>query len=481
MRTTLEALVERAVAGLKRFRFNSLAFRLFATSVLWTLIVLPISGFIIYYNYANNVFEDFDRTLKLYLIGIEAQNTETVVPIKPQYLGEPNFSFPNSGWYWQIQPVVAGRGKRIVSDSLATGELPSPFARQLPEIAAGLRMLDGHGPDGQALRLFEQIGWLGNRRAGPRYSYIVAGPLDVPNERIATFAFQLAVALGLAALGLLIATFFQVRFGLLPLRTIEQGLARIRSGQAEKLDGEPPLEIEPLQAELNALIDSNQDIIERARSQVGNLAHALKTPLAVITNEADDSTSAFARKVAEQADVMRTQITHYLDRARVAARVGTVGRVTGLHEVCEALQRALERIYRDKGVDIALIGTDDIRFRGEQHDLEEMLGNVLDNACKWCKARVRLTASRNRQGSAGDAATFDICVEDDGPGLSAPQRARIAKRGVRLDETTPGSGLGLAIVSDLAASYRGQFELGASGLGGLKVTVTLPLAETAHE
>ncbi len=481
MRTTLEAIAQRLLSAARRFRFNSLAFRLFATSVLWTVIVLPISGFIIHYNYADNVIRDFEQDIRLHLIGIEAQNSENTTPVKPQYLGETGFSFPNSGWYWQIQPVKPGTGRRLVSDSLATSELPSPLARNQNEVGPGLRKLDIIGPDEQPLRLFEQIATLGNQKDGPKYSFIVAGPLDWATDKISIFGWELATALGLAALGLLIATFFQIRFGLFPLRKIEQGLSDIRSGNAEKLDNELPLEIEPLQVELNALIDSNQKIIDRARTQVGNLAHALKTPLAVIINEADEHSSPFALKVSEQANLMRTQITHYLDRARVAATVGTVGRVTDVHEVGEALQRALERIYRDKSVSIALHGTDGARFQGEKHDLEEILGNLLDNACQWCKSRVRLRVSDLHPDGTGQGTRMRIEVDDDGPGLSPEQRAKIGKRGVRLDESVPGSGLGLSIVSDLAHSYRGNFSLAASELGGLKVVVELPAAAKVSE
>ncbi len=474
MRTRLESIATGILEAVKRVRFNSLAFRLFATSVLWTLMVLPLSGFIIHYNYSKNVIKDFEWDIRLHLIGIEAQNSEQVTPIKPQYLGETGFSFPNSGWYWQIQPVKPGTGKRLVSDSLATGELASPLARNVAEIAPGLRTMDLIGPDNQPLRLFEQIATLGNQEDGPKYSFIVAGPLDWATAKISLFGWELATALGLAALGLLIATFFQIRFGLFPLRKIGQGLSDIRSGKAEKLDNELPLEIEPLQVELNALIDSNQEIIDRARTQVGNLAHALKTPLAVITNEADDHTSPFARKVSEQAKLMRTQITHYLDRARVAATVGTVGRVTDVHEVAEAMQRVLERIYREKGVTIDLIGTEGARFQGEKQDLEEVLGNLLDNACQWCARRVRLRVSWQKPAERGGQPMLRFEIDDDGPGLSEAERAKIGKRGVRLDETVPGSGLGLSIVRDLAHSYRGSFRLDASEMGGLKVVLSLP-------
>lgn len=230
-----------------------------------------------------------------------------------------------------------------------------------------------------------------------------------------------------------------------------------------------------MQTELNALIDSNQDIIDRARTQVGNLAHALKTPLAVITNEAREDQSAFGSKVAEQAHLMRDQITHYLDRARIAARTNTIGRITPVDATAEPLVRAIERIHREKGISIDYAVQPGAKFQGEKQDLEEMLGNLLDNACKWGKHRVYLTATVNNQETT-TRRRLTLTVEDDGPGLSAEQRAKIGKRGLRLDETKPGSGLGLSIVTDLAASYRGRLRLDASEHGGLKAVLELPAA-----
>jgi signal transduction histidine kinase len=248
----------------------------------------------------------------------------------------------------------------------------------------------------------------------------------------------------------------------------------VRSGRALKLEGEPPTEIEPLQVEINALLVSNQEIIDRARTQVGNLAHALKTPLAVITNEARDDKSTLGKKVAEQAEIMRDQVNHYLDRARVAAGIGVIGRATPVREVLEPLQRALERIHRDRSVAISVECAPDIRFAGERQDLEEILGNLCDNACKWAKGKVfvNVKAGTTRRVPGRLA----ITIEDDGPGLSDEQRARIGKRGVRLDESKPGSGLGLSIVTDLVQSYRGRLELAKSSRGGLRVEVDLPAA-----
>jgi signal transduction histidine kinase len=282
------------------------------------------------------------------------------------------------------------------------------------------------------------------------------------------------MALALVGIGFMVLTLFQVRFGLLPLRRIEQGLTAIRTGQASKLDGKLPQELEPLQVEINALIQSNQDIIERARTQVGNLAHALKTPLAVMANEAVEDKGPFALKVADQAKVMRDQINYYLDRAQMAARAGVIGRMTEVKPVADSMKRALERIYRDKGIAITIDCPDTVRFQGEKQDLEEMLGNLVDNACKWADANVYIAAHLLPGDGRTGRQRMELTVEDDGPGLTPEQRQKIGKRGMRLDETKPGSGLGLSIVSDIATSYTGKFSLDASEHGGLLVRLELP-------
>jgi signal transduction histidine kinase len=224
--------------------------------------------------------------------------------------------------------------------------------------------------------------------------------------------------------------------------------------------------------ELNALLKSNQDIVERSRTQVGNLAHALKTPLAVLMNEARDDTSPLAGKVTEQTQLMRDQVTHYLNRARMAANVGIIGRATEVLGVSQSLSRTLQKIYRDRGLEFEIDCPQDLRFRGERQDLEEMLGNLMDNACKWAHARVRVAAQPISNGSASK--TLEICVEDDGPGLSSEQLSEPIQRGRRLDESKPGSGLGHSIVADLAHANQGNFELARSDLGGLKTRLELP-------
>lgn len=459
-------------------RLNSLAFRLFSTSTAWTLIVLPLAGIIIYKLYHEDVQASFDAQLKKLATAImfDSLSEARDAPVAPTNRYEPLFEVTHSGWYWQIKPLDNPELPTLVSASLATARLPSPAERKFPTDDTGTRWMNVPGPTGDPMRIVELVSHLGYDDSMPRYSIIVAGPLDWLDALVSNFRNRLITALALAGLGLVAVTLFQVRFGLLPLKRVEKGLAAIRSGEAERLDGDLPAEIEPLQVELNALIQSNQDVIDRARTQVGNLAHALKTPLAVIVNEARDDDSKLARKVSEQAGVMKDSITLYLDRARMAARVGAIGRVTNVGEVTEPLVRALERINRDRDIAITADVQEDARFQGERQDLEEMLGNLLDNACKWSRSRVFLSVRSLRPALKGGTGQIEIVVEDDGPGLSDSQRQKLGKRGLRLDESKPGSGLGLSIVTDFVQMYRGQFELHASEHGGLKAVLRLPSA-----
>ena len=277
------------------------------------------------------------------------------------------------------------------------------------------------GPGDQRVRIAEQVYVFGEGKAAQRYSVAVAGKLSEVEENLAAFRSQLIQALALAGIGLLAVTLFQIRFGLFPLSRVEQSLAAIRSGEAARLDGELPAEIKPLQQELNALLKSNQEIVERARTHVGNLAHALKTPLAVLINEAQGDASPLARKVTEQADNMTTQVNLYLDRARMAARIGVIGRVTEVRPVGESIVRALERIYRDKDLTYSLDCPYGTRFQGERQDLEEMLGNLLDNASKWARSRVSLVTSTSSQ-TAGNGAIGRLARNPGGGRRAGPHR-----------------------------------------------------------
>jgi signal transduction histidine kinase len=302
----------------------------------------------------------------------------------------------------------------------------------------------------------------------------VAGNFGELSGEVSAFRRALVTSLVLLGAGLVLATLVQVRFGLRPLRAMQANLAEIRQGRADVLKGDYPTEIQPVADELNLLIQSNVEIVERARTQVGNLAHALKTPLSVLTNEAAAQDGPLAGKVREQAEVMKGQVSLYLDRARRAARAQGIGAVSEVKPVLDALARTLERINRDRGIAIRLDCPDGLRFRGERQDLEEMVGNLLDNACKWAAARVSLAAAQAPD--SGGRSFLTIAVEDDGPGLPEEKRAQALKRGQRLDESKPGSGLGLSIVAETAAMYGGGIKLEDASLGGLRAVLLLPAA-----
>jgi signal transduction histidine kinase len=267
----------------------------------------------------------------------------------------------------------------------------------------------------------------------------------------------------------------QVRVGLLPLFRLRREVASVRRGRAEKLEGVYPEELAPLAVELNALLSHNQDVVERQRTHVGNLAHALKTPLSVMLTEAGQRPGALAEVVERQAATMREQVDHHLRRARAAARSQTSGERTPVEPIMDELAVTLERIFQDRfegrGIEIDWRCPEDLCFQGERQDFMELAGNVMENAGKWCKGKVRAEAV------ASSPEQMTLTVDDDGPGLPPDRWSDALKRGQRMDEHTPGSGLGLSIVDELARAYGGSVTLGASPLGGLRVTLILPRSE----
>ena len=458
-------------------RLNSLAFRLFAAASVWALVVLPVTAFVLISVYRGAVERGFDTRLNVYLTNLVADiaAAKSGTAATPPSLGDPLFTLPLSGWYWQITPLGSGSHSLQTSDSLLDQRLVLPSRTGIEADANQTRRAYVAGPDRQRLRILEREITLNERGAVTTIlSIAVTGDSAEIETTIGEFRTLLVLALTILGLGLVLATYFQVRFGLRPLHAIGRGLAAIRSGEAERLEGELPTEIVPLQSELNALIQSNRAIVERARTHVGNLAHALKTPLSVITNEAAGKKSAFASKIGEQAELMRDQIDHHLNRASMAARSGVIGSQTAMRPVIEALIRTLGRIHEERGLTLAHSCPEDVMFPGEKHDLEEMIGNLLDNACKWARSEVELSVSLRADTDAARTSTLVITVDDDGPGLPKRERLAAIKRGRRLDVTKPGSGLGLSIVSELAHLYQGRFSLDKSAKGGLRARLELP-------
>jgi signal transduction histidine kinase len=288
------------------------------------------------------------------------------------------------------------------------------------------------------------------------------------DEAVGRFALTLGIAFGVLALGILVGVLVLIRYGLRPLHEIEGKLHDVRAGRRDKLDGEYPGELTPLVKEINTLISHNRKVVDRARTHVGNLAHALKTPLAVLRNEArgDDRVSEIVRR---QTDAMTSNVNHYLKRAQAAAQAEVLGARTQIKEPIEGIARMLERLHREKGVAIDVDADPRAVFRGEKGDLDELVGNLLENAAKWCKSRVKVKVARSDDG-------IEVIVDDDGPGLPAEHRAKALERGKRLDESEPGTGLGLSIVTELADIYGGRLFLEDSPMGGLRARLVLPAA-----
>ena len=457
-------------------RANSLALRLFLSASAWAVIILLITGIVLSSLYRQAVERAFDRRLGVYLRTLVADiaSPEESGEKFPQSLGEPLFELPLSGWYWQVTRLDPGKSEVRSSRSLWDGGLPHLQDQGVTGGADGSRAGYVPGPEDQRLRLVERTIDLGDEG---HYLVAVAGDAAEISGETRSFDQALIITFSILAAVLLLTTTFQVRFGLAPLKRITNGLAAIRSGSAERLTGKFPEEIAPLARETNALIETNREIVERARTHVGNLAHALKTPLSVMVNEATShGTEPFAQKILEQADIMRDQITRHLERARIAARFTVVGSATQAAPVVTALARTMEKIHREKNLMIDVHADEQALFHGERPDLEEMVGNLVDNACKWATSRVAIEVVRERPDPASERQVVRVIVDDDGRGLSPSEREQVAKRGSRLDETKPGSGLGLSIVLELAGLYGGGLTLGSAPLGGLRAELVLPAA-----
>ena len=452
-------------------RPGSLSFRLLLGAALWIALALLAAGVLLTRIFAAHLEDQFATRQEALLnqlaanLEVDPQDGLTLT----QGLSPPQFETPYSGYYWQVQ----GEDGDVLlrARSLWDGAL------DLPEDT----LLDGQvhrhrltGPDGAPVIAFERAVRLPGRER--RLRLAVARNTAVLDDAVQEFERVLVLSLGVLGLGLIAAAVGQVAGGLRPLARLRRALAAVRAGRAQRLDGAYPAEIQPLVDDLNAVLQRNAAVVERARTQAGNLAHGLKTPLSVLSNEAgaleQAGQNAFAQRIAEQTRAMQRQVDYHLARARAAAAVDVPGSRAEVRPVLERLARTMPKLHADKQLDVRAESEGAPAFRGDRQDLEEMLGNLVDNACKWARARVRLSAR-----TAPVAGWLVIAVEDDGPGLPADQRAAVFDRGRRLDTSVAGSGLGLAIVAELAALYGGSVDLGDSDLGGLRATLTLPAAD----
>ena len=436
--------------------------------------LLLVAGLIFSTLYTRTAEEALDQRLNVYMRALVADLVSSAEDKKFQLgqLGEPQFELPLSGWYWQITQLGEENPTVRASRSLFAYRLPPLADMGIPAGLGASRQGYSTDPEGRRIRIVEreiEVDDYGIFRVQ------VAANTSEVERQVWRFQITLIITFTILALGLAGTSFLQVQFGLRPLRALQDEVGAIRRGERDKIEGRFPDDLAPLAGELNLLIAANRDILERARTQVGNLAHALKTPLSVLLNEASGETTSLSDKVRDQVNIMRDQVTWYLDRARAAARAAVVGASTPVEPVVNSLLRTFTKVYGERGIEFHGRISTGLRFRGEKQDLQELIGNLLDNAGKWAASRVEITGD-NLPEAPDSRASIELFIDDDGPGLPVAQRAEALARGRRLDETKPGSGLGLAIVADLVAGHGGEIFLEESPLGGLRVRLRLPAA-----
>ncbi|RRN66534.1 ATP-binding protein [Caulobacter sp. 602-1] len=455
-------------------RRRSLVRRLVLIAGIWTLLVVLIAGVFLTAQFRSAAIRRFDQSLAVLTDDLYAGSTVEDGQLRAPVLTDIRATRAYSGRYWVILDKSPEGAMRPVERSRSLFDsdlmLSSKQIDRLDAAPGQTQYFNMRGPQDKPLRAAAILARL------PGYAdpvvFLAAEdrtPIDADADR---FAGVTAIALTILAGGLVLATVVQVRFGLTPLFRLRREVAAVRRGKAERVDGVYPEELEPLAVELNALLAHNQEVVERQRTHVGNLAHALKTPLSVMLTEASQQPGQLAEVVERQAQTMREQVDHHLRRARAAARSQTSGERTPVEPILDELAVTLERIFQDKGVEIDWRCPEDLCFQGEKQDFMELAGNVMENAGKWCKGRIRAEAA-----PSGEARML-LTVDDDGPGLPPEERAQALKRGQRLDENAPGSGLGLSIVDELTRAYGGSVLLGESPMGGLRVRLDLPRAET---
>ena len=465
---------------------RSLRFRLLAVTVAGLTVAVVLAGLVLSGLFREHVQRQFEAALVQQLDQVTARlefDAQGQPVIAAQSLSDPRWLKPYSGLYWQVDAMAPdGRGRAGVLRSRSLWD--TSLTLQVDALADGaVHMHEVAGPQGAPLLVLERTVRAEGVDAA-RWRLIVAA--DLQATQAATAQFTRVLALSLAALLVLLAAaaWAQVAVGLRPLQALQRGLQDVQQARTTRLQGAFPAEMQPLVDDFNAVLERNAEVVERARTQAGNLAHALKTPLSVLENAAcapapsdGAALAALAALVREQVQVARRHIDWHLARSRVAASAHLPGQRTALEPVVGGLVRVMNKVHAGRGVDITVALPDaPLFFAGEAQDLQEMPGNLLDNACKWAQSTVRLQA----QVLGGQPSQMVVSVEDDGPGIGAAQRAQAVERGVRLDETVPGTGLGLAIVQDLAALYGGRLDLEPADLGGLRVVLVLPAArETA--
>ena len=453
---------------------RSLTRRLIWLASGWIVLALIITGMVLTNQFQESALRRLGNVLSASIDELVVRSTVTPqdAVVTPQIMDARTLRV-FSGKYWVVAEPDGDALRTLTrSQSLYDADLvvPRDLPRRLEEAFGQTISYNAYGPADEPLRVAASMKRLPGREQPVVFlAAIDRSNIDADTRQFATITW---ISLLLLGFGLVTAVFIQVQVGLRPLYELRNEIAAVRKGKAARIGRSYPVEIQPLAEQVNRLLDHNQEVVERQRTHVGNLAHALKTPISVRMAEAGTAEGTLPELVRRQTKVMQGQVDHHLRRARAAARAAHgLGEKTDVPEVLDELAVMIEQVFRDKGVEIDWRAPDGLAFLGERQDLQEILGNLIENAAKFSRRRVRVSAGPDGLGR------LVTVIEDDGPGLPEAARAEVLKRGARLDEDAPGSGLGLSIVDDLTRAYGGRMRLGDSDMGGLKVVLELPAAE----
>ena len=448
--------------------FKTLTGRLIIGAVLWSVPVLIAGGIALSVGFRSFVNDEVNSRLQSTmnnLVGVSEIDADgTLHLIRPLY--DSRFNDPYSGHYWQISEQG---DEPFRSRSLWDQELKPHLQDRLFD----LKMHQHDGPDGQVLRVLEQDIVL--PETDRVFRYMVAEDIAPAQAAIARFDQRVVLTIALALTAVAVALVIQVGIGLQPIKRLRTAINDIRTGRAAFLTEEDHAgwgpDLEPVAQEIEALLSQNNKLLDRARTHVGNLAHALKTPLAVLKNDIASLPQDKREGLERQLTVLDRHITHHLKRARIAG--GGSGPGIPVQDRLEKLLKAIRIMRAENPVEILEDFDAGLLFAGEKEDFDEVIGNILENASKWASSKISVASHRVPESAARPM--FDVVIEDDGPGVPAEQLDALFERGNRLDEKTPGTGLGLAIVRDIVELYGGAVRLGKSSYGGLRVEMTLPL------
>ena len=441
---------------------NTLAFRIIALSGIWIVIALVFTATMLVRNYREHTAQHYDAHVLMHLEELTSASHFTKdgrfrLAFNPS---DPRYQDSDSGWYWEVKQA----GKTLKrSPSLQEYSLDMRAA----EPTSSLAVHEIAGPQNGILRA--HVVKISVDPEREPLVFLATAPTEGITEDVVDYSNHIVLNFMALGIGLLLAVILQVHVALKPLKAISTRISDIRAGKSDKLPEDQLEDVQPLVDELNNLLDHNAVLVKRARTQLADLAHSVKNPLTVINNAAHTMEAGQRDLILRQTKDISRSVDHYLSRARTYGTEKVLGSRTSIKVATEDLVYAMQRIYQGRDLIFDLSRLQICWFKGESQDLEEMLGNLMDNACKWAKSKVCIscTASGGR---------LEIVVEDDGPGIATQEFENVMRRGHKLDESKPGHGQGLGIVNDIAALYGGSLKLARSELGGLQARLELPSA-----